>query len=61
MVVDALRWLKESNNLYSNVNIDESVIESNDCPVNMSLKKIVAMSLTNLKVQLSEQIIHYQM
>ena len=33
MVVDALRWLKE-NNLYSNVNIDESVIESNDCPVN---------------------------
>ena len=33
MVVDALRWLKE-NNLYSDVNIDESVIESNDCPVN---------------------------
>ena len=29
MVVDALRWLKE-NNLYSDVNIDESVIESND-------------------------------
>ena len=33
MVVDALRWLTE-NNLYSDVNIDESVIESNDCPVN---------------------------
>ena len=30
LVVDALRWLKENNNLYSNVNIDES----NDCPVN---------------------------
>ena len=33
MVVDTLRWLKE-NNLYSDVKIDESVIESNDCPVN---------------------------
>ena len=33
MVVDVLKWLKE-NNLYSDVNIDESVIESNDCPVN---------------------------
>ena len=33
LVVDALRWLRE-NNLYRDVNIDESVIESNDCPVN---------------------------
>ena len=31
LVVDALRWLRENNPLYSNVNIDESVIDSNDC------------------------------
>ena len=48
MVVDALRSLKENNNLYGNVNIDESVIESNEI---MSLKVIVAMSLPNLNVQ----------
>uniref|UniRef100_A0A1X7VHC4 DUF6570 domain-containing protein n=1 Tax=Amphimedon queenslandica TaxID=400682 RepID=A0A1X7VHC4_AMPQE len=29
LVVDALRWLKDNNTLYSDVNIDESVI--NDC------------------------------
>ena len=34
LVVDALKWLKENNNLYSDVNIDESIIESNDGPVN---------------------------
>ena len=51
MVVDALRWLNKINNLYSDVNIDESVIESNDCPVNNEPEKIVAMSLPNLKVQ----------
>ena len=38
MVVDALRWLKE-NNLYSDVNIDESVRESNECPVNNEPKE----------------------
>ena len=39
LVVDALRWIKENNNLHSDVNIDESVIESNDSPVIMSMKK----------------------
>ena len=31
LVVDALRWLKENNTLHNDVNIDESVIDSNDC------------------------------
>ena len=31
MVVDALSWLQESNTLYSDVDIEESVIDSNDC------------------------------
>ena len=51
LVVDALRWLKENNNLYSDVNIDESVIESNGCPVNNEPEGMVAMSLPNLNVQ----------
>ena len=50
MVVDALRWLKE-NNLYSDVNIDESVIESNECPVNNEPEEILAICLPNLNVQ----------
>uniref|UniRef100_A0A1X7V428 DUF6570 domain-containing protein n=1 Tax=Amphimedon queenslandica TaxID=400682 RepID=A0A1X7V428_AMPQE len=31
LVVDALRWLKDNHTLYSDVNIDESVINCNDC------------------------------
>uniref|UniRef100_A0A1X7TFB8 DUF6570 domain-containing protein n=1 Tax=Amphimedon queenslandica TaxID=400682 RepID=A0A1X7TFB8_AMPQE len=34
LVVDALRWLKDNNTLYSDVDIDESVIDSNDCSDN---------------------------
>ena len=49
LVVDALRWLRENNPLYSDVNIDESVIDSNDCSdIN---NELLALSLHNLNVQ----------